>query len=40
MEALEIMENHVVDKTYEPVALYHLAEVYKANNIPRESKTT
>ncbi|WP_044403824.1 lipopolysaccharide assembly protein LapB [Lacinutrix sp. Hel_I_90] len=31
-KALEIMENHVVDKTYEPVALYHLAEVYKANN--------
>lgn len=37
-KALEIMENHVVDKTYEPVALYHLAEVYKANNRPEKVK--
>lgn len=37
-KALEIMENHVVDKTYEPVVLYHLAEVYKANNMPEKVK--
>lgn len=29
--ALEVMENHVVGKTFEPEAMYHLAEVYKAN---------
>ncbi|MDO7173936.1 tetratricopeptide repeat protein [Mariniflexile sp. AS56] len=30
-QALEIMEQHVSGKTSEPKALYHLAEVYKAN---------
>ncbi|WP_445736728.1 tetratricopeptide repeat protein [Mariniflexile sp.] len=30
-EALQIMENHVSGKTFEPHALYHLAEVYKAS---------
>ncbi len=30
-KALDIMEKHVVNKTSEPSAMYHLAEVYKAN---------
>ena len=37
-EALKIMEYHVVDKTYEPHTLYHLAEVYKANGKVKEAK--
>lgn len=37
-EALKIMEEHVVDKTYEPHSLYHLAEVYKANGKEKEAK--
>ncbi len=30
-EALEVMEKHVVNKTFEPEALYHLAQIYKSN---------
>ncbi|MEM6515805.1 MAG: cell surface protein [Bacteroidota bacterium] len=30
-KALEIAQNHVANKTFEPEALYHLAEIYKAN---------
>lgn len=30
-KALELMNTHVVDKTFEPEAQYHLAEIYKAN---------
>ena len=30
-KALEIIEQHVIDKTLEPVAMYHLAEILKAN---------
>ena len=30
-EAMEIAETKVVDKTFEPEVLYHLAEIYKAN---------
>lgn len=30
-KALEIIENYVIDKTFEPVALYHVAEILKAN---------
>lgn len=30
-EALKIVEEHVVDNTFEPTILYHIAEVYKAN---------
>ena len=37
-EALKIMEDHVVDKTFEPHTLYHLAEVYKANGKEKEAK--
>lgn len=31
--ALDIVEKHVVNKTFEPNALYHIAEIYKANNM-------
>ncbi|MBQ0768685.1 MAG: cell surface protein, partial [Bizionia sp.] len=31
--ALEIVELHVVNKTFEPNALYHIAEIYKANHM-------
>lgn len=37
-EALKIMENHVVGKTFEPEALYHLAHIYKANGKHNEAK--
>lgn len=30
-EALHIMEKYVANKTFEPEALYHLAQIYKAN---------
>ena len=30
-KALEIAEEHVIDKTFEPVAQYHIAEILKAN---------
>ena len=30
-KALEIINNHVVDKTFEPTALLTMAKVYKAN---------
>ncbi len=29
-EALDIIDDHVIDKTFEPEALYHVAEIYKA----------
>ncbi|MCK8479514.1 tetratricopeptide repeat protein [Psychroserpens algicola] len=29
-KALEIVESHIIDKTYEPETLYHVAEIYKA----------
>ncbi|GGG58696.1 tetratricopeptide repeat protein [Bizionia arctica] len=31
VNALLIAEEHIADKTFEPEALYHLAEIYKAN---------
>lgn len=31
-KALEIAQKHVAGKTFEPLANYHLAEIYKANN--------
>jgi len=37
-EALEIMEVHVVDKTYYPETLFHLAEIYKANGKVKEAE--
>lgn len=36
-EALEIMEDHVLGKTFEPHALFHLAEIYKANGKQKEA---
>lgn len=30
-KALELMENHVINKTFEPDALFHAALIYKAN---------
>ncbi|WGD35003.1 cell surface protein [Olleya sp. YS] len=35
-EALNIIENHVVGKTFEPEAQYHIAEIYKANGKLKE----
>ncbi|WP_047551797.1 tetratricopeptide repeat protein [Psychroserpens sp. Hel_I_66] len=29
-EALKIVDNHIINKTYEPETLYHVAEIYKA----------
>ena len=37
--ALEVMENHVVGKTFEPEVLYHLAKIYKANGMIDMAKT-
>ena len=35
-EALETIENHVMDKTSEPMALFHSALVYKANKLVKK----
>ena len=35
-EALKIVEQHVVGKTFEPEAQYHVAEIYKANGKLKE----
>ena len=37
-KALNIVENHVKNKTSEPEALYHIAQIYKANGITSEIK--
>lgn len=37
-KSLEIMEKHVINKTFEPVAMYHLAEIYKANGNSKEAQ--
>lgn len=34
--ALAIINQHVVNKTYEPTALYHMAEIYKANGLNKK----
>ncbi|WP_299444068.1 tetratricopeptide repeat protein [uncultured Aquimarina sp.] len=34
-EALAIVEKYILHKTYEPVANYHIAEIYKANNMQK-----
>ncbi len=36
-KALEISENHVLNKTFEPEAQYHLAEIYKANGLSEKA---
>ncbi len=38
-KALELMETYVEGKTHEPVALYHMALVYQANERPKKVKT-
>lgn len=35
-EALETIENHVIAKTFEPMALFHSALVYKANKLDKK----
>ena len=30
VDALQIVETHIIDKTFEPIVLYHVAEIYKA----------
>lgn len=37
-KALEISHKYVVEKTFEPVALYHTAEILKANNFVAEAQ--
>lgn len=37
-EALEIVNKHVVNKSFEPEVLYHIACIYKANNVLNEIK--
>lgn len=37
-KALKIMEDHVINKTHEPEAKYHLAEIYKANGLHKKAK--
>ena len=36
--ALEVMENHVIGKTFEPEVMFHLAYIYKANGKLNEAK--
>ncbi|WP_055448403.1 tetratricopeptide repeat protein [Lacinutrix mariniflava] len=35
-KALEIVNEFIINKTYEPEALYHVAEIYKANGLTKE----
>lgn len=35
-KALDIVNNHIINKTFEPEVLYHVAEIYKANNMNDE----
>lgn len=37
-KALDIVNTFVIDKTYEPETLYHVAEIYKANGKSKELK--
>jgi tetratricopeptide (TPR) repeat protein len=36
-KALELMKSHVINKTFEPKAQYHLAEIYKANGFTKQA---
>ena len=38
-KALTIAESYVADKTYEPLAQYHLAQIYKANGLDDRVKS-
>ncbi|MHA7057717.1 tetratricopeptide repeat protein [Aquimarina sp. M1] len=35
-EALDIAEKYIINKTFEPVANFHIAQIYKANNLPKK----
>ncbi|AUC80963.1 lipopolysaccharide assembly protein LapB [Lacinutrix sp. Bg11-31] len=35
-KALEIVNEFIINKTYEPEVLYHVAEIYKANGLTKE----
>nr|WP_321223056.1 cell surface protein [uncultured Psychroserpens sp.] len=37
-EAVNIVDQHIIDKTYEPATLYHVAEIYKAAGKTEELK--
>lgn len=37
-KALEIAQNHVVGKSFEPKVQYHLAMIYKSNNLAQKTK--
>jgi tetratricopeptide (TPR) repeat protein len=37
-EALEIANKNVLNRTYEPVALYHMAMIYKSNGLEKEAR--
>ena len=37
-KALKIAENHVLNKTYEPEALFHIAKIYKAAGMNKKAK--
>lgn len=38
-KALEVVDNHVINKTFEPEVQYHIAEIYKANGIKNKTAT-
>lgn len=38
-KALEVAENHVINKTFEPEALLHIAQIYKANGKIKEANS-
>ncbi|WP_055437578.1 hypothetical protein [Lacinutrix algicola] len=35
-KALDIVNMYIINKTFEPEALYHIAEIYKANGMTSE----
>jgi tetratricopeptide (TPR) repeat protein len=37
-EALEIANKNVLNRTYEPVALFHMAMIYKSNGLEKEAR--
>ena len=39
VKALEIVDTHVVGKTFEPTAMYHVAKIYKANGKKDEANS-
>ncbi|MBL7870186.1 MAG: hypothetical protein JNM78_01140 [Cyclobacteriaceae bacterium] len=37
-EALKTVQKNVLNRTYEPIALYHMAMIYKANGMEKEAR--